>query len=216
MRRAMVGGMLGLVIVGAGVACAPRLRPLEGQPAPIWLPAATLPNATQRVVFRWELEDPDFSARGEGAARLAFPDSARLDFFLAGGMANGAAVLIGDTLRVPSRADALSRRLVPPPPLLWGALGRVALPVTRDTIVRVDGSTLRADIGTPVAWRLTFVHDTLRRLERVEGGRIVEWVERLAGGRVRYRHEANRRQLDLLVTQTDTVSAFAPDIWVLP
>jgi len=110
----------------------------------------------------------------------------------------------------------MSRRLVPPAPLLWGALGKVAVPPARDTVVRVDGDTLRADIAVPVAWRLTFVRDTLRRLERVDGGRILEWVERYPDARVRYRHETSRRQLDLTITRSDDASAFDPAIWDLP
>jgi len=213
-------------------ACAPRLRPLPGTPAPAVLPVTGLAPGRHRVVFRWELEDPDMIARGEGAARVASPDSARLDFFLAGGFAGGAAVLIGNALRLPSRADDISARLVPPPPMLWATLGRVSLPVMRDTVVRVDGDTLRADIGTPTAWRVTFVRDTLRRIERVEGGRVTEWVHRTpppagggaaatgggggGGGHVRYRHEVARRQIDLFITRIDHVSAFDPIVWTLP
>lgn len=206
---------IALVVVAQG--CAPRLSPLSGTAVPARaLPSAQLPPGHQRVVFRWELEDQDMAARGEGAARIASPDSARLDFFLGGGFGSGAAVLIDDQLRVPSGADDISRRFVPPPPMLWGALGRLALPVTRDTVVRVDGDTLRADIGTPVLWRVTFVRDTLRRIERVEGGRVAEWVQRHTDGRLRYRHEVSRRQLDLFVTRTDQVSGFDSDVWVLP
>lgn len=198
-------------------ACAPRLTELPGEVVPaVTLPRTELPPGSHRVVFRWELDDPDMMARGDGAARVTSPDSARLDFFLAGGLANGAAVLIGDDLRVPSAAAALSRRLVPPPPMLWATMGRVALPVTRDTVVRADGDTLRADLGQPVAWRVTFVRDTLRRIERVEGGRVIEWVQRSADAHLRYRHEVNRRQLDLTILRTDRVSAFDADIWILP
>jgi hypothetical protein len=167
-------------------------------------------------VFRWELDDPDMSSRGEGAARIAPPDSARLDFFLAGGLASGAAILIGNELRLPSRSDELARRLVPPPPLLWAALGRLALPPMPDTTARVDADTLRADIGMPVAWRVTFVRDTLRRVERVESGRVVEWVDRFVDGRVRYRNQSSRRQLDLIITRTFDVTAFDTAIWRLP
>ena len=210
--------MSGLAPLAAGVflACAPRLHPLPGSPAPTAFPSGALPLHPHRLVFRWELQDPDLTARGEGAARLAAPDSARLDFFLAGGGASGSAVLIDRDLRLPSQADDMSRRLVPPASLLWGALGRVAIPPAHDTLVRVDGDTLRADIAKPVAWRLTFVHDSLRKVERVDGGRIIEWVERHAGGRVRYRHETNRRQLELFITRSDDVSVFDPAIWVLP
>lgn len=207
-------GAIGLVVAAQG--CAPKLRPLSGSPAPAVLPRAELPPGHQRIVFRWELEDPDMIARGEGAARVAPPDSVRLDFFLAGGLASGAAVLLDTELRLPSRADDITRRLIPPAPLLWAALGRLALPVTRDTAVRVDGDTLRADIGTPTAWRITFVRDTLRRIERVEGGRVLEWAHRTSGGHLRYRHEVSRRQLDLFITRIDDVSAFDPLIWELP
>jgi hypothetical protein len=175
-----------------------------------------LPPGHRRIVFRWELEDQDLVARGDGAARIAAPDSGRLDFFLAGGGPSGAAVLIDDTLRLPSRADDLGRKLIPPAPLLWAALGRLAIPASRDTVARVDSTTLRADIGTPVAWRVTFVRDTLRRLERVDGGRVIEWVERLSPEHVRYRHETSHRQLDLFITRSEEVSGFDPLIWELP
>lgn len=214
LRRAVVRAISLLVAAGCA-ACAPRLRPLPGAPVPAVLPRAGLPPVHRRIVFRWELDDAELSARGDGAARIAPPDSARLDFFLAGGVASGAAILVGDELRLPARSDNLARRLVPPAPLLWAALGRLALPVMSDTVARVDGDTLRADIGIPVAWRLTFVHDTLRRVERVDGGRVVEWVDRFADGRVRYRHEVSRRQLDLIITRSEDAIAFDPAIWVL-
>lgn len=207
--------LAGAIVVICSFGCAPRLRPLPGVPAKPALPPATLAPERRRVVFRWELQDPDLTARGEGAARIAPPDSARLDFFLAGGLGSGAAVLIDRELRFPERADDIARRLVPPPPLLWGALGRLAIPALRDTLARVDGDTLRADIGSPVAWRLTFVRDTLRRVERVDGDRVVEWVNRYADGRVRYRHEVSRRQLDLFITRSDDASAFDSAIWDL-
>lgn len=218
MRLHLTVGRLGSAVFSALVlgACAPKLRPLEGAPVPAALPRGDLPPERRLVVFRWELEDPDFVARGEGAARIAPPDSARLDFFLAGGLGSGAAALIDGELRLPSNAENLARRLVPSAPLLWGALGRLAVPPLRDTSARVDGDTLRADIGTPVTWRVIFVHDTLRRVERVDGGRVVEWVERFAGRPVRYRHEVSRRRLELFISRTDEVDAFDASIWVLP
>jgi hypothetical protein len=60
------------------------------------------------------------------------------------------------------------------------------------------------------------VRDTLRKVERVDGGRVVEWVERSGDARLRYRNEVSRRQLDLLITRSDDASAFDPAIWVLP
>jgi hypothetical protein len=109
----------------------------------------------------------------------------------------------------------MARRLSPPRPLLWAALGRFDLPAERDTVVRVDGGVLRADIGAPVHWRATFHGDTLTRLERVEGGRLQEWVERAADQTVKYRNEADRRTLSLVIQRSDAVPPFDPSIWHL-
>ena len=209
--------LLAVLVAVALAACAPKLRPLGGEPVIAPLPRTALKPGHHRIVFRWELEDRDLVARGEGAARVASPDSARLDFFLGGGAGGGAAMLIGDRLTLSDQGDIV-RRVVPPAPLLWAALGRLSVAGIRDTVARRVGDTVRADLGTPVVWRVTFVRDTLRRLERVEDGRVLEWVQRFddgGGARLRYRHETGRRQLELVVTRTDSVSAFDPAIWVL-
>ena len=205
--------LLALAVLGVAGCAPPRLAPLTGVPAPAArLPRTQLAPGHHRIVFTWQLDDRDMVGRGDGVARIATPDSARLDFFLAGGFGSGAAVLIGDSVRVPG--PDMIRRIVPPPTLLWASLGRVALPNLPDTVIKMDGATLRADIGNPVAWRLTFQGDTLVRAERVDGGRVVEWMER-AQSRVRYRDEGSRRSLQLEITRREGVSAFDASIWRL-
>ena len=195
--------------------CAPpRIAALPGTLVPVQqLPKGSLPYGNRKIVFKWELRDGDVTARGDGVARIASPDSVRLDFFLGGGMGSGAAVLIGDSLQVPG--PDMARRLVPPRALLWASLGRFDVPADRDTTVRVDAGVLRADIGAPVQWRATFHGDTLTRLERVEGGRLQEWVERSADQKVQYRDEAARRTLSLVIQRSDAVPPFDPAIWRL-
>jgi hypothetical protein len=203
-----------LVLVGLGACRPPRVEPLPGTVAPVrLLPRGTLPDGRRKVVFQWELRDGDISARGDGVARIASPDSVRLDFFLGGGMGSGVAVLIGDSLQVPG--PDFARKLVPPRALLWASLGRLEVPAEPDTVVRVDGAVLRADIGAPVQWRATFRGDTLTRLERVDGGRLQEWVERSADQKVQYRNEAARRSLSLVILRSDVVASFDPSIWRL-
>jgi hypothetical protein len=206
-RAVVVGSFVGLV------ACAPpRVAALPGEVAPVSrIPRTTSLLGRHTIVFDWELHDGDIIARGDGAARVAAPDSVRLDFFLAGGFGSGAAILIGDSLQVPG--TDLARRLVPPRALLWAALGQFDVPAERDTTVRVDGGVLRADIGSPVRWRATFRGDTLTRLERVDRGRSQEWVERSADQKVQYRNEAARRTLSLRIQRTDVVAPFDPSIW---
>ena len=175
------------------------------------LPRGDLPEGNRKIVFKWELRDGDMTARGDGVARIASPDSVRLDFFLGGGFGGGAAVLIGDSLRIPG--PDMARKLVPPRALLWASLGRFDIPAEADTVVRIDQGVVRADIGTPVRWRVSFRGDTLARLERVEGGRLQEWVERSPDQRVEYRNEAARRSLSLVIQRSDAVPPFDPAIW---
>lgn len=203
------------VLLALAAGCAPpRIAPLQGAPVPArQLPKGTLPGGNRQVTFKWELKDGELAARGDGVARIASPDSVRLDFFLGGGFGGGAAVLIGDSLQAPGPEAA--RRLVPPRALLWAALGRLDIPAEPDTVVRVDAGVLRADIGAPVRWRVTFHGDTLTRLERVEGGRLQEWVQRAADRSVQYRNESARRTLSLVIQRADAVPPFDPAIWRL-
>src|SRR5256714_2141127 len=134
-------------------ACAPRAAPLKGVLAPDRaLPAISMASGHRHIVFRWDYQEGDIAARGDGSIRTAAPDSARLDFFLGGGLGAGGAILIGDSLRTP-HAD-LARRYIPPSPMMWAALGRLAIPPLPDTVIRIDGGLVRADIGRPVQWRV--------------------------------------------------------------
>ncbi|HEY0971004.1 MAG TPA: hypothetical protein VGE02_08565 [Gemmatimonadales bacterium] len=202
--------LLPLVLVVSAASCAPRARPLVGAPVPAALPDTRLTGA-QRILFRWEFQDGTLVARGEGVARVTAPDSARLDLFVDGGMGGGTSFLIGDRLTAPG-GDML-RRMLPSPPLLWATLGRFAVPSAADTTARRDGELLRADVGTEPVYRATFAGDTLRRLERIEGGRVQEWIDRTAPGRVEYRHEASGRSLQLTITSAERVEPFDADIW---
>lgn len=201
-----------LLAVGALLsACTPRAGRLPGAPAPTGaVPSTTLPPGHHHLVFRWHYRDPDMEARGEGVARIASPDSVRMDFFVDPGMGAGYALLIGDSLSAPG--IALVRRYLPPPPLLWATLGHLQVPAASDTTVRVDADTVRADIGSDPVWRATFAGRRLVRLERIDGGRVNERVVR-TGDDVRYEHLGARRSLSLTVTRRTEVPPFDATIW---
>lgn len=214
--RSLAGRVAASLVAAALVssACAPRARPLAGAPAraAVTLPAISLPAARQRIVFTWRYEENGFSARGDGAARVAPPDSARLDFFLAGGFGGGWAALVDTELRTPD--DNVARRLVPPAPLLWAALGRLAVPAGSDTTVRVSGDTLRADVSGngSSTWRVTLVRDTIVGLERLQAGRVVERLSSSPAS-VRYQDVVGRRTLAIDVQRREPAPAFPPAIW---
>jgi hypothetical protein len=194
----------------AAISCAPRAGSLKGTPAPVRFPVTELPRGHQRVVFRWDYVDQALAAKGEGVARISSPDSVRLDFFLDGGLGGGYAIVIGDSVSTPGGDEV--RRYLPPVSLLWAALGRLAVPAVPDTVAKVDGGTLRADIGRNPTWRATFASDRLTRLERIVDGRRLEWVGR-NGSEVRYQNERSSRSLTLRISSTDEAPPFDPEIW---
>jgi len=202
-----LGALLELLTLG----CAPRAAPLDGAPAPARLPTAQLTGA-QRIQFRWSYDDGSLIGRGEGLARVAAPDSARLDFFMDGGLGGGGtAFLLGDSVDAPG--GDFVRRLLPPPALLWASLGRLAVPAAADTTARTDGALLRADIGRDPVYRVTFDGAALRRVERIAGGRLQEWVTRTSNAVVEYRHETSGRRLVLEITRQERVEGFDASIW---
>ena len=199
------------IAVAVIAGCIPKAAALSGAIAPNRLPAARLPDTHQRLVFDWRVREGLLSASGEGAARIAPPDSARLDLFLAGGFGSSHAILIGDTLYAPG-GDRV-RQMLPPPALLWASVGRLAVPPAADTTARAVGDTLRADIGRDPVWRVTFVGDRLARLEKIESGRVAEWIARSPEGTVEYEHIQSGRSLRLRVTRTEEVPEFDASIW---
>ncbi|CAN5610799.1 hypothetical protein BH23GEM1_BH23GEM1_10850 [soil metagenome] len=207
----MYQGLLAALVISA---CAPpAARPLAGAPAPIVaLPGSELAPGFRQIVFNWEYEQGDSRMRGDGVVRIAPPDSARLDLFLGGGFGGGAALLIGDSLSAPLVEAA--RRLIPPAPMLWAALGRLAIPAAADTTVRVDGSTVRADIGAAPVWRVEFHGSRLARLDRIDDGRVRDFVIRRERELI-YEAFSPRSKLTLRITRDEPVTAFDAKIWTL-
>ena len=204
--------LLAAALVGV-IACAPAAAPLKGVLAPDRsLPALTLSPGHRHVVFRWEYEEGEVAARGDGSVRIAPPDSARLDFFLGGGLGAGAAILIGDSLRAPN--VELARRYIPPTPMMWASLGRLAIPALRDTVVRMDGDILRADVGRPAQWRVAIRGDTLVGLEHISDGKIIESFSRGANGVLTYEAPGARRRLRLTILR-EQPGSFNAAIWSL-
>ena len=201
---------LGLIVfVGGG--CAPRAVPLKGAPAPERsLPVLQLTPGHRKIVFHWDYQENSLTANGDGAIRVASPDSARVDLFLNGGVFLGNATLIGDKLNAPNKAQV--EKVLPPAAMMWAVLGRLAIPALPDTVLTADGDVLYADIGRPAAWRVTIKGNRLMQLARLSGGRIAEVVTRDEGGRLLYEVPGHRK-LWLGISRDDEVPAFDASIW---
>jgi hypothetical protein len=201
----MVVPVLGLA------ACARAIAPLRGTPAPPGsIPVLAL-SGSRHIVFRWEFNEDAMVARGEGVARLTAPDSARLDFFVDGGFGSGSALVFGD--RVVAPGGNLVQGMLPSAPMLWAAVGRLAVPPSADTIAAIDGSVLRADIGGSPRWRVAITDGRLAMLERVDGDRVSERLTRSDNGTVLYANTAARRTLKITITRQEEVPGFDASIW---
>jgi hypothetical protein len=135
----------------------------------------TIPATHEDLRFNWKFREPDQSLGGRGAAKIAPPDSLRVDFRGPLGAGAGAGVVIGDSAAWADPPDELDK-LVPSYPLLWAMVG----------IARPPGPTWdvqgRADPGV-VAWRYSRGADTVDWV-RSRGGVDVLEVSFRQGGRV--------------------------------
>jgi hypothetical protein len=204
----------------AGGCLPPKALPLNGAPATTEvLPShiAELPTGYHRIRFRWQYRSTQYAASGDGAARIAFPDTGRLDFVVSGPLGgSGYALLFDDTLVAPG--GKRMKRYLPATPFLWAMLGRLAVPAAVDTVVRVEGDTVRADIGpvepdTGTVWRASFAGGELTGLARLSGGRVRGWVGRdVERGRIRY-DDGSHRSLTLTQVRSEAVPPFDPSVW---
>jgi hypothetical protein len=194
----------------AACASAPLAGPLTGVPVAAGVPDTRLRDGYRRLIFGWEYKERLGSARGEGVARIAPPDSLRIDLFLENGNSGGFVILIADSLTALAQDEA--RRSLPPEPLLWAALGVVRV-TSPDTVARQDGDTLRVEIGREPAWRMAFATGALSRMERIARGRVEEMVERRDSTRVVYRQPAAGRSLVLTIRRFIPEAGFDAAIW---
>jgi hypothetical protein len=200
-----------VLLLGAGCARAPRAGPLTGVPVANAIPDTRLPAGYRRLIFDWEYKERLGSGRGQGVARIAPPDSVRIDLFLNNGAVYaGFVIMIADSLTALAQDEA--RRSLPPVPMLWAALGVVRV-IATDTIARQDGDTLRVEIGREPAWRVAYASRRLGRMERIAGGRIEQAVERTDSTRVVYRQPAAGKTLILTIRRSIPEAGFDAAIW---
>jgi len=173
-----------------------------------------------QIVFSWQLNEGGQRVQGRGVARVEPPYKARLDLFLNNGETVISAAMVDGDLRLPDGAPA---DILPPPDLMWGALG-VFRPQAETRLLGADlleGDATRLryayDDGTELHYEVA--HGSVRTLEVVDRGRVVQRVqlEPEAGDRypaeATYRNMADFRELKLERESLRVVGPFDPKIW---
>lgn len=226
-------GLAYLLLMAAG--CAPSygptlrtvvpagLAPVERDSVLAWV-GRTGPTSHRGHRFKWSFKSPDEGVGGGGNARIAPPDSLRLDMAGPLGAKRTSAMVLGDTALWVSREDVIEK-IIPSYPLLWAMLGVARRPA--------EDATLTGGVaGDVTAWQYATSVDTveyvrttgatpgLKALVRQEG-RVIGRVETVFGpdgalvsSRL-YLPEGPSR-LELTFTENTTPASFKPEIWNRP
>src|SRR5712691_3812189 len=196
------------------------LPPAARDSAVAWT-LAMVPAHPLAIRFRWKYRDERQSAGGRGQARIAPPDSLRFDWVATLGLASGAAVMVGDSVRWADPEEGF-RSLVPAIPMLWASLGTVRPPAA-DASVSGKADPPRA------LWRFVRDADTLTYVATAAMPRVLEAEWRRdgnvlarsrtvynAGGRpasARIDFPEGSARFEFTVVGVDTAVVIAPALW---
>lgn len=173
-----------------------------------------------RIVFEWQLNEAGSRVSGRGVARVEPPYKARLDLFLANGEGVVSAWLLGGELSLPPGAPD---DILPPPDLMWGALG-VFRPEPETELIggeRLEGQAVRLRYRYPDGSELHYqsAGGQIRSLELLRDGHVVERVEVEASDgtghplEATYRDLTAFRELRLTRSSIESVPAYPSSIW---
>jgi hypothetical protein len=220
-HRLYLGALCAVLTLGACAGAAANGTGPADPAAAARVEAATRPTRQLQVVFDWSLSDREVQRlNGRGVLRLDRDRRGRVDLFDVRGITLAAAILEGEEMRVvPAGADAL----LPPPTLLWAALGVFRSPddAPLTGTVMADGRLTLHYARDATRWRFTFENDVLRSTEwtATGGRRTVELTgsaQHGLPGQAVFRDWTEFRELTLRVTEVEERSGFEPDVWILP
>ncbi|MGH7615196.1 MAG: hypothetical protein ACREMW_14300 [Gemmatimonadales bacterium] len=186
---------------------------------------ASGPSRPTALRFRWRYRDERRSLSGRGTARVAPPDSLRVDWSAILGLSRGAAVVVGDTLLWADPQDDYPSSIASAVQLLWTALG-----VVRPA--RGSATVFGARDSTRALWRFVEQRDTLDFRLRSADLRTLEAEWRRDGHLMARSHTllgpaglpASARidvpersaRFELTFVGVDSAATFAPAVWRSP
>jgi hypothetical protein len=223
--RALVylGLGLGACRGGAPALVPDRLASVTAEQVGGWV-AQTAPRQGVLHRFTWLYQDEQASKGGRGSARIAVPDSLRIDFAGSLGIGKGSAMVVADSALwvIPVRSVD---ELVPGISLLWSVLGIARGPGDGDRLGGLE-QTGRT------AWQYANGSDTVNYL-RVEGDPITLFAEVRRAGRIIGRSQMTARtdgtpmkatltaptvpsKLEITFYASIPTPAFPPETWARP
>jgi hypothetical protein len=172
--------------------------------------------------FRWRFEDTQLRVSGQGAVRVAPPDTLRADIGAAFGLARSTVVLAGDD--VVARPADVVERLLPDRFALWAALGTMRAPEGPLAVEKQEADGRVRWRVTDAAGRVTLfevVDDRLVSVTREEAGRASTMLVLTREGtdgavrRARLTDYGRAARLDIEIMARETSEPFPPETWQL-
>lgn len=170
------------------------------------------------AAFDWSLRERDARFSGEGVARVAPPEHARLDLFGPRGEFFLAAALVGGELRLP---PGVQDAPLPPPALFWGVIGVLRPPADAELLATgADGAVVTLEYGRGAErWSYRVEGASVRAVEWTDGagGRMTVEVRSVDGEQrpasVRYRDWPAFVELVIDVKELEVVEGHSDDTW---
>jgi len=173
-----------------------------------------------RAIFAWSLNEAGMRVQGRGVARMEPPYRLRLDLFLENGETLAQAALVGDDIRIPPWTPA---EVIPPPPLLWAALGvfrpGVDVPLVGGEALSENEIALRYLLSSEIQLRFKITDGDVEEAELIRDGHVEERVRVVRADTANalpdatYRNLRAFRELRITLETVEHVEGFPPDIW---
>ncbi len=183
--------------------------------------AATVPTGHQVIRITWKADDGDLQLAGNGAVRVAPPDSLRLDVAASLGIGRSTLVFTGDSVQAQPALDV--DKILPDRFALWAAMGIMRAPPGQLSFESDDEGQSRYWRTTDAAGVATIFetqNGMLMGVTRQQGGQVISQLRlgRSAAGavsRATLTDTPHHFRLQVDVNRIESSDAFAPAIWKL-
>ncbi len=212
-----------LVVWGLGCAHAspaPALSIVQADQTALATEHRTRLQEPTRAIFAWSLNEAGMRVHGRGVARMEPPYRLRLDLFLENGETLAQAALVGDDIRIPPWAPA---EVIPPPPLLWAALGVFrpgnGVPLVGGETLSETEIALHYLLSSEIQLRFKLTDGEVEEAELIRDGHVEERVRVVRADAANALHNATYRnlrafrELRIALETVEHVEGFPPDIW---
>lgn len=210
-------------------ACGGRAAPLIPEPLAAAPPESVTvwtggigPTGPVALRFKWRYRDQRVSGGGRGTARVAPPDSVRVDWATSFNIKTGAAVVVGDSLRWADPEDQFSSSVAQALQLVWTALGVVRPPLGGAVVSGARDSARvlwrHAESRDTVDYRLVTAAPRTLEAEWRREGRVMARSRTVLGPAglpqsVRIDVPERPARFELTFVAVDTTATFAPALW---